>query len=184
MAIHSRRQESWALREQGQGVRQMLSSGVSSVSSCWQIQHVRTSLFEEGRVGLVMLVCEDEAASAGWGAFRDRGGALEVVGGVDEEVSCEETRSGWIDWRLQRGVCCGVEAMVDAREREVDLILKRLVTLLHAVYVFLLAGNVDVFVRVGVGRFFDARLIIREPRRRLVFRLRPPLIQSCGAKMF
>jgi hypothetical protein len=41
-AIHSRRQDSWAVREQGHGLRQTLFSG-SSVSSPMHTQHLRIS---------------------------------------------------------------------------------------------------------------------------------------------
>jgi hypothetical protein len=61
-AIHSRRQDSWAVREQGHGLRQTLFSG-SSVSSPMHTQHLRIS-------GAGVCGCSvGEVADSAWGVF-------------------------------------------------------------------------------------------------------------------
>src|SRR6266536_4561266 len=67
-AIHSRRHSSCAVREHGHGVRQVEVSGVSSVSSIWQIQHVRGSGLGSSLEDCGSVVWEAEEAV--WGLFR------------------------------------------------------------------------------------------------------------------
>lgn len=90
-AIHSSRQDSCAVREQGHGLRHSESSGRSSVSSCWQIQHLRDSV---GSGKLLEASIADGSAAYRCGLLRRIDWELEVFcsfveasGGV-EELAC------------------------------------------------------------------------------------------------
>jgi hypothetical protein len=91
-AIHSNRQESCAVNEHGHGVRQSKVSGVSSVSSCWQIQQVRTSRTVLEGFWSVIVAGRDMGRKAGReGLLRSKGSGIcsELEGMLEEDSRAE-----------------------------------------------------------------------------------------------